>query len=107
MGQPDGERGSAGRPGGRLDGAPVRGHQLADDCQTDARARDFPMAPSPPQAVEDVWERAYRRAEGCFPNGVIAASKYWPPVSRIDNVYGDRHLVCSCPPIEDYTQAAE
>ena len=47
------------------------------------------------------------RAEGCFPGGVIAASKYWPPVSRIDNVYGDRHLVCSCPPIEDYTQAAE
>jgi glycine dehydrogenase len=57
--------------------------------------------------VEDVWERGYRRAEGCFPSGVNPATKYWPPVSRIDNVYGDRHLVCSCPPIEDYTQAAE
>jgi glycine dehydrogenase len=57
--------------------------------------------------IDDVWERGYRRAEGCFPGGVIAASKYWPPVSRIDNVHGDRHLVCSCPPIEDYTQAAE
>jgi glycine dehydrogenase len=33
--------------------------------------------------------------------------KYWAPVNRVDNVYGDRHLVCSCPPLESYREAAE
>ncbi len=51
--------------------------------------------------------RAYRRAEGCFPDGVSRTDKYWCPVGRVDNVYGDRNLVCSCPPVEDYAEAAE
>ena len=37
----------------------------------------------------------------------VAEAKYWPPVKGVDNVYGDRNLVCSCPPLEDYQQAAE
>jgi len=45
--------------------------------------------------------------EGCFPAGTSRTDKYWSPVGRVDNVYGDRHLVCSCPPMEDYAQAAE
>jgi glycine dehydrogenase len=57
--------------------------------------------------AEDNWTRAYSRAEGCFPAGVSRTDKYWCPVGRVDNVYGDRNLVCSCPPIEDYAQAAE
>ncbi|MFB9263000.1 aminomethyl-transferring glycine dehydrogenase [Bradyrhizobium erythrophlei] len=57
--------------------------------------------------ADDNWARAYSRAEGCFPNGVSRSDKYWSPVGRVDNVYGDRNLVCSCPPVEDYAQAAE
>jgi len=57
--------------------------------------------------ADDSWARAYSRAEGCFPAGTSRSDKYWSPVGRVDNVYGDRNLVCSCPPIEDYAQAAE
>src|SRR6202790_265066 len=57
--------------------------------------------------ADDSWQRAYSRAEGCFPAGTSRTDKYWCPVGRVDNVYGDRNLVCSCPPIEDYAQAAE
>jgi glycine dehydrogenase len=57
--------------------------------------------------AEDDWKRAYTRAEGCFPAGTSRTDKYWCPVGRVDNVYGDRNLVCSCPPMEDYAQAAE
>jgi glycine dehydrogenase len=57
--------------------------------------------------ADDQWQRSYSRAEGCFPAGVSRADKYWSPVGRVDNVYGDRHLVCSCPPVSDYAQAAE
>jgi glycine dehydrogenase len=57
--------------------------------------------------ADDDWKRAYTRAEGCFPAGTSRSDKYWCPVGRVDNVYGDRNLVCSCPPMEDYAQAAE
>ena len=64
-----------------------------------------------PHTVHDIadknWDRPYSRADGCFPAGTSRADKYWSPVGRVDNVYGDRNLVCSCPPIEDYAQAAE
>jgi glycine dehydrogenase len=57
--------------------------------------------------ADDGWSRAYGRAEGCFPAGTSRTDKYWCPVGRVDNVYGDRNLVCSCPPVTDYAQAAE
>src|SRR5437867_3610725 len=57
--------------------------------------------------ADDAWARAYSRAKGCFPAGTSRSDKYWCPVGRVDNVYGDRNLVCSCPPVEDYAQAAE
>ncbi|MEH2554316.1 glycine dehydrogenase [Bradyrhizobium algeriense] len=57
--------------------------------------------------ADDAWSRAYSRAKGCFPDGVSRTDKYWSPVGRVDNVYGDRNLVCSCPPVADYAQAAE
>ncbi|MCB1337342.1 MAG: aminomethyl-transferring glycine dehydrogenase [Maritimibacter sp.] len=58
-----------------------------------------------PHTTEDlvgVWDRPYSREQGCFPPGAFRVDKYWPPVNRVDNVYGDRHLVCTCPPLEDY-----
>jgi len=64
-----------------------------------------------PHTVHDIadekWDRAYSRAEGCFPVGTSRTDKYWSPVGRVDNVYGDRNLVCSCPPMEAYAEAAE
>ncbi len=57
--------------------------------------------------ADDTWTRPYSRIEGCFPQGVSRVDKYWSPVGRVDNVYGDRNLICSCPPVEDYAQAAE
>lgn len=57
--------------------------------------------------ADDDWKRAYTRSEGCFPAGTSRTDKYWCPVGRVDNVYGDRNLVCSCPPVSDYAEAAE
>ncbi|MDQ8731816.1 aminomethyl-transferring glycine dehydrogenase [Bradyrhizobium sp. LHD-71] len=57
--------------------------------------------------ADDTWNRPYSRSEACFPDGVSRTDKYWCPVGRVDNVYGDRNLVCSCPPIDAYAEAAE
>jgi glycine dehydrogenase len=57
--------------------------------------------------IDDHWRRPYSRAQACFPQGLAVASKYWSPVNRIDNAYGDRNPVCSCPPPEAYLSAAE
>jgi glycine cleavage system P protein (glycine dehydrogenase) len=48
------------------------------------------------------WNRPYSREQGAFPAPWVRASKYWPTVGRIDNTYGDRNLVCTCPPMESY-----
>ena len=45
--------------------------------------------------------------QACYPPGAFRVDKYWPQVNRVDNAYGDRNLVCSCPPLEAYTEAAE
>jgi glycine dehydrogenase len=50
--------------------------------------------------VDDKWDRKYSRTEGCFPDGVSRTDKYWAPVNRIDNAWGDRNLFCVCPPVE-------
>lgn len=63
-----------------------------------------------PHTVEDLvgeWDRPYTREQACFPPGAFRVDKYWSPVNRVDNVYGDRHLICTCPPIESYAEAAE
>ncbi|MFD0858808.1 aminomethyl-transferring glycine dehydrogenase [Roseovarius aquimarinus] len=63
-----------------------------------------------PHTMEDLvkdWDRPYSREQGCFPPGAFRVDKYWPSVNRVDNVYGDRNLVCTCPPMEDYAEAAE
>lgn len=58
-----------------------------------------------PHTVEDLvadWDRPYTREQGCFPPASFREDKYWPPVGRVDNAHGDRNLICTCPPIEDY-----
>ena len=60
-------------------------------------------APHTASAVAgDTWERPYSREKAAFPTSFTREAKWWPPSARIDNVYGDRHLVCSCPPIEAF-----
>jgi glycine dehydrogenase len=66
---------------------------------------DNPLGTSPHPAEDLVvadWDHPYTREEAAFPPGAVRADKYWPPVSRIDNAYGDRHLQCACPPIEAF-----
>ena len=48
------------------------------------------------------WKRPYSRQQAVFPLPWVAANKFWPSVNRIDDVYGDRHLNCACPPLESY-----
>ena len=52
--------------------------------------------------VSDKWPMPYSRQRAYFPAPDVEVNKYWPPVGRVDNVYGDKNLVCSCPPMEDY-----
>jgi len=52
------------------------------------------------------WARPYAREQGAFPLPWVKARKYWPPVRRIDNVYGDRNVVCACLPVEAYAEAS-
>ncbi|SUZ65520.1 uncharacterized protein METZ01_LOCUS18374 [marine metagenome] len=54
--------------------------------------------------VDNQWDRPYSKAQAAFPMGGNMGSKYWPAVNRIDNVYGDRNLFCSCPAIENYKE---
>ncbi len=72
--------------------------------------RDHNPLKHAPHTMEDLvrdWDRPYGREQGCFPPGAFRVDKYWPPVNRVDNAYGDRNLVCTCPPVEEYVDAAE
>ena len=71
---------------------------------------DNPLYNAPHTAEDlmaDDWSHPYPRALGAYPSDEPRATKYWAPVSRVDQVYGDRNLVCSCPPMEAYAEAAE
>ena len=71
---------------------------------------DNPLVNAPHTAAEalaDAWSHPYSRIEAAHPGKGDLSAKYWPPVSRIDNVGGDRNLVCACPPVTEYLGAAE
>ncbi|WP_423794702.1 aminomethyl-transferring glycine dehydrogenase [Microbacterium paraoxydans] len=68
-------------------------------------ADDNPLVHAPHTAVSLIageWAHAYTREEAAYPVRSLVAAKYWPPVRRIDQAYGDRNLVCACPPIEAF-----
>jgi glycine dehydrogenase len=73
-------------------------------------AGEWPVEESPlrhaPHPAEDVladgWSRPYPRELAAYPSAGVREGKYWPPVSRIDGAYGDRNVMCSCPPVEAY-----
>jgi glycine dehydrogenase len=71
---------------------------------------DNPLKNAPHTAAEvtaEAWTHAYTRTQAAFPLPWVQTAKYWPPVKRVDNVYGDRNLVCTCAPLEAYAVAAE
>ena len=71
---------------------------------------DNPLSGAPhtlEEVVANDWPHAYSREEAAFPVDSLRKGKYWPPVGRIDQVHGDRNLICACPPLEDYQNAAE
>ncbi len=55
--------------------------------------------------IADEWTRPYSRRAAFFPSESVDRDKYWPPVARVDNVAGDRNLICTCPPLSDYAQS--
>ncbi len=66
---------------------------------------DNPLVGAPHTAAvvsQDDWPRSYTRSQAAYPLDTLRANKYWPPVGRLDHVYGDRNLVCSCPSIANY-----
>ncbi|HQR53272.1 MAG TPA: aminomethyl-transferring glycine dehydrogenase, partial [Burkholderiales bacterium] len=69
-------------------------------------AKDNPLkhAPHTARVLAGAWSHAYSRETAVFPVASLRANKYWPPVGRVDNVYGDRHLVCACPPVSAYEE---
>ena len=84
-------------------------HEAADIEAGRTTLSDSPLrhAPHTTRDLIGDWTRSYSRAQACLPDGRASGDKYWPPVGRVDNAYGDRNLVCSCPPVSDYAVAAE
>lgn len=83
--------------------------EIADVAEGRIEAARGPLRHAP-HTVEDLvgdWDRPYSREQGCFPPGAFRVDKYWPPVGRVDNAAGDRNLICTCPPVEAYAEAAE
>ena len=82
----------------------------ARDIEEGRMDKDNNPLKNAPHTVEDLvgeWTRPYSREQACFPPGAFRVDKYWSSVNRVDNVYGDRNLVCTCPPMSEYAEAAE
>jgi glycine dehydrogenase len=72
--------------------------------------KDNPLTNAPHTMQEigsDNWQHPYSRAQAAWPANWLRSSKFWPAVGRIDNTYGDRNLICSCPPMSDYCDTEE
>jgi len=78
----------------------IRAVEAGEWAVDDSPLRHAPHAAA--DVVSDAWAHAYTREQAAYPAGVDRADKYWPPVSRIDGAYGDRNLMCSCPPLSAY-----
>ena len=81
--------------------------QAIEDGQMDKLNNPLKNAPHTVEDLVGEWDRPYSREQACFPPGAFRVDKYWAPVNRVDNVYGDRNLFCTCPPVSDYAEAAE
>ena len=78
--------------------------EIAKVASGEFDARDNPLVNAPHTAfnVAGEWAHPYSREEAVFPLPYVRDNKFWPSVNRVDDVYGDRNLVCSCPSIDHY-----
>ena len=84
--------------------------EIAQVESGDIDVEDNPLRNAPHTLADvtaDSWTHPYSRDVAAFPAPGQRLEKYWPPVGRIDQVYGDRHLTCACPPLEAYMESAE
>ena len=82
--------------------------KAVEEGKADKQDNPLKNAPHTHKLLFGEWKHGYSREQAYFPlAGQYPNDKYWPPVARVDNVFGDRNLVCSCPPIENYMQTAE
>ncbi len=73
-----------------------------EDGKADKADNPLKHAPHPIHVVAaDEWTHKYSRSEAAYPAAWLHDAKFWPPVARIDNPYGDRHLICTCPPMSE------
>jgi glycine dehydrogenase len=80
--------------------------QAVADGRADAKNNVLKNAPHTADMVAaDLWDHPYSREQAAFPLPFVRANKVWPSVARIDNPYGDRNLICSCPPMDAYETA--
>ena len=80
-------------------------HEVNQVANGEFQLDDNPLVSAPHTAAivtADEWTRAYSRSQAAYPVDSLRDSKYWPPVGRLDNVFGDRNLICSCPSMSDY-----
>ncbi len=84
----------------------IRGEiQAVIDKKADARDNALKNAPHTAAAVSsDTWNHSYSREQAAYPLPFVRARKFWPTVGRIDNPYGDRNLMCSCPPVAEFAE---
>jgi glycine dehydrogenase len=73
-----------------------------EEGRVDAEDNPLRNAPHTAEMMVGEWAHGYSRREAAFPAPWLHEHKYWPPVVRIDNTFGDRNLVCACPPMESY-----
>jgi glycine dehydrogenase len=79
--------------------------RAVEDGRADRNDNPLKHAPHTAAAVcSDDWRHAYGREQAAFPVAARGTDKYWPPVARVDNVYGDRNLFCSCIPVAELDQ---
>jgi glycine dehydrogenase len=81
--------------------------EIQDVLEGRAHPRDNVLKNAPHTAEDvaaNIWEHPYSRERAAFPLPGLRRRKFWPPVSRIDNPYGDRNLMCACPPVESYAE---
>ena len=80
--------------------------QAVVDGKADPRDNVLKNAPHTAATIaSDTWSHPYTREQAAFPLPFVKADKFWPPVGRIDNAYGDRNLICACPDVAEYAEA--
>jgi glycine dehydrogenase len=80
-------------------------HEITAVESSNMNLKDNPLVNSPHTVealLKSEWTHSYTREQAAFPLPWLRANKIWPAVGRIDNVYGDRNLICSCPSVESY-----